>query len=338
MSVREQKQAGGLELGLLDVVERLADPLRNPELDPDMRPFLDARSGEHFPTGRERAAGIPPDFLMRDLVAGTNGQGGFTIGSPRFGHVNAPTGDGLLSLVGVTPVARGLPGLPFISTPSTAAALAAEGDAAGQSEAVFGLRQAAPKTIGVRAVASRAYMRQGGPLAEAMVRRDMLGAVVTEFEREILAGSGNDGEASGLIGMAGVQTTAETTMTTAVVALLISSVLDAGARLGDLRAVMSADVYGKLLQTARAAGGGFLIENGRLLDVPVVVCASAPDGTLFIGAWRDLVVPIWGSITIFVDPYTAATSGHVKLRILADFDVLVPTPATFAAVSSISVS
>ena len=329
---------------LIEALQRMADPVADPMVDPTLRMALDSLSGGHVERGR--GIGVPLHVLARDLVAGTAAAGGSTIGGPRIEPTNAMRGFSVLAEAGVTVVnvprtgpvgaSLGLPGLPFISAPAVAAWLGAEGDAAAESEPTFGLRQADPKTIGVRANVSRKLLKMGGPLADQMVRRDQLDAIGRGLDKAILAGTGADGQPSGLGTVAGTVSMSGTSLSFATIADGIRQVLAAGARMSSLRFIVGTQTFEVLSTRERAAGSGFIIEAGQLAGIPVSVSAEAPTDALYLGDWSRIVVPIYGAIEVFTNPFVSPQSGTVQVHVLADVDVLIPLPGAFLKAASVT--
>ena len=59
--------------------------------------------------------------------------------------------------------------------------------------------------------------------------------------------------------------------------------------------------------------------------------SSGVCSAIFFGNWGDLLVGMWGGLDILVDPYTASTTGTVRVIALQDVDVAVRHAESFAA-------
>jgi hypothetical protein len=53
---------------------------------------------------------------------------------------------------------------------------------------------------------------------------------------------------------------------------------------------------------------------------------------MIFGNTSDLLVGMWSGLDLIVDPYTAATSGTVRVVALQDVDVAVRHPESFAVI------
>jgi len=65
------------------------------------------------------------------------------------------------------------------------------------------------------------------------------------------------------------------------------------------------------------------------------ICSQA-----IYGNWQELLVGIWGSLELLVNPYdsTGFTTGDVKIRAMQTIDVAVKHAASFAVVSDLTTS
>jgi hypothetical protein len=51
---------------------------------------------------------------------------------------------------------------------------------------------------------------------------------------------------------------------------------------------------------------------------------------MIFGNWADLVIGMWGSLDLMVDPYTGSTAGTVRVVALQDVDVQLRNVVSFA--------
>ena len=56
---------------------------------------------------------------------------------------------------------------------------------------------------------------------------------------------------------------------------------------------------------------------------------------IIYGNWSDLVIGMWGSLEILVDPYTDIAKGSVGIRALQSIDCAVRHPESFAAMQDV---
>ena len=81
---------------------------------------------------------------------------------------------------------------------------------------------------------------------------------------------------------------------------------------------------------APAAGARAGVSN----QVPSNLTKGSSSGVcsaIIYGNWADLLVGMWGTLDLTVDPYTHSTSGTVRVVALQDVDVAVRHPESFAA-------
>ena len=80
--------------------------------------------------------------------------------------------------------------------------------------------------------------------------------------------------------------------------------------------VMGPNVEAKLKQTLKTSGvGGYIIEDGRIDGIPVVVSSVVVDNGLALICPKELVVSTWAGTSLKIDNYTQAVYG--KTRIIA---------------------
>jgi HK97 family phage major capsid protein len=61
-----------------------------------------------------------------------------------------------------------------------------------------------------------------------------------------------------------------------------------------------------------------------------IVSNQVTAGDLFFGNFADLLIGMYGGLDILVDPYTASSSGTVRVRALQTVDVAVRHAVSFA--------
>lgn len=117
------------------------------------------------------------------------------------------------------------------------------------------------------------------------------------------------------------------------------------ADIGSLAYVTNAKVRGKLKGTEKASSTGMFVWgdnstplNGYNAVVTNQVSSALTKGSssgvcsaIFFGNWADLVIGMWGGLDLLVDPYTASTTGSVRVVAMQDIDIAVRHPESFAA-------
>lgn len=298
---------------------------------------------------------VPFEVQKRDLTVGTPGAGGHTVGTVLLAESFI---DLLRNAMALTSLgARYLTGLVGnIAIPrQTGAATAywvAESGAPTESQQAFDQVAMSPKTVGAFTDISRKLLLQSSLDIEAFVRRDLATVLALEIDRAAIAGSGASNQPRGIINTSGIGSVAGgangAVPTWANMIDLETQVAIANAAIGSLAYLTNAKVRGKLKTVQKVAtyGNDFVWETmgngeGMVNGYRAVVSNQVPSnltkgsGTnlsaIIFGNWNDLIVGQWGTLDLMVDPYTASTSGTVRVVALQDVDIAVRHPESFSA-------
>lgn len=231
---------------------------------------------------------------------------------------------------------KGNVAIPKKATASAAGWISTEGGAASESEPTFGQVTMTPKTLGAFTDITRLMMMQSSPDIEALVRDDLSRAIALAIDLGALSGSGSSGQPTGIKNVSGVNkptSFAAATPTFAEVVALETAVAEDNALLGNLAYILPAGMYGALKTTAKASGQGlFVVEQpGNTINgYRAIVSNQVTSGDLFFGNFADLLIGMYGGLDILVDPYTASSSGTVRVRALQTVDVAVRHAVSFA--------
>jgi HK97 family phage major capsid protein len=231
---------------------------------------------------------------------------------------------------------KGNVAIPKKTAGASAGWISTEGGAASESEPTFGQVTMTPKTLGAFTDITRLMMMQSSPDIEALVRDDLSRAIALAIDLGGLAGSGSSGQPTGIKNVSGVNkptSFAAATPTFAEVVALETAVAEDNALLGNLAYILPASMYGALKTTAKASGQGlFVVEQpGNTINgYRAIVSNQVTSGDLFFGNFADLLIGMYGGLDILVDPYTASSSGTVRIRALQTVDVAVRHAVSFA--------
>jgi HK97 family phage major capsid protein len=236
--------------------------------------------------------------------------------------------------------ARMLPGLvgnvaiPKKTAASTGAWISTEGGAATESEPTFGTVSLTPKNIGAFSDMTRQLILQSTPAIEALVRDDLTQALALAIDKGALEGSGASGQPTGILNTAGVNkpsSFAAAVPTFAEMVALESAVAEDNALFGNLAYITDAATYGGLKTKSKDSGSGmFVIENGQANGYRVIRSQQATAGNVYFGNFSDCLIGMWGGLDLTVDPYTASTTGTVRIVALQTVDVAVRNAVSFA--------
>lgn len=224
--------------------------------------------------------------------------------------------------------------IPKKATASTAGWIATEGGASSESEPTFTQVTLAPKVVGAFTDITRLMMQQSSPDIEALVRDDLAQGIALAIDLGGLEGSGSSGQPTGVLNTTGINTVtafAAAVPTFAEVVSLETALAVDNALIGNLGYITDAATYGGMKTKPKDAGSGIMVlEGGEANGYAAFRSQQATAGNLYFGNWADLLIGMWDGLDILVDPYTASTSGTVRIVALQTVDVAVRHAVSFA--------
>lgn len=302
--------------------------------------------------GREtRGILVPADVLKRDLSVGSTTAGGHTVQTDLLAQSFIDLLRNRSYMMQMGTVLGGLNGNVAIprQTGGATAYWVAEAGAPTESQQAFDQVTLTPKTVGAYTDFSRKLMIQSSIDIEAFVRRDLATVLAIELDRAALHGSGSSNQPTGIAATAGIGSVVGGTNglapTWAHIVGLETEVAVDNADIGSLAYVTNAKVRGKLKGTEKASSTAQFVWsdsgtplNGYNAVVTNQVSSALTKGSssgvcsaIFFGNWMDLVIGMWGGLDLLVDPYTASTTGTVRVVAMQDADIAVRHPESFAA-------
>jgi hypothetical protein len=100
---------------------------------------------------------------------------------------------------------------------------------------------------------------------------------------------------------------------------------------GNLAYITDAATFGGLKTKQKDAGSGmFVLEGGQANGYNVIRTQQATAGNVYFGNFSDMMIGMWGGLDLTVDPYTASTTGTVRVVALQTVDVAVRNAVSFA--------
>lgn len=225
--------------------------------------------------------------------------------------------------------------IPKKTAASTAGWISTEGGAASESEPTFGQVTMSPKTLGAYTDITRLMMMQSSLDIEALIRNDLATGIALAIDNGGLQGSGASGQPTGVKNTSGINAPtafAAANPTFAEVVAMETAVAEDNALMGNLAYILPAGMYGALKTTVKDSGSGqFVVEPGNTINgYRAIVSNQVTAGDLYFGNFADLLVGMYGGLDITVDPYTASTSGTVRIVALQTCDVAVRHAVSFA--------
>jgi len=225
--------------------------------------------------------------------------------------------------------------IPKKNTASSAAWISSEGGAASETEMTVGQVSMAPKTLGAFTDVTRQLLIQSSLDVESLIRDDLSQAMGIAIDKAGLEGTGSSCQPTGILSTSGVnQVTnfAAATPTFAEVVTLETALAEDNALAGNLSYILPASMYGALKTTEKATGTAqFVVEPGGSINgYRGIVSNQATAGNLYFGNFDDLLIGMFGGLDLIVDPYTASTTGTVRIVALQSVDVAVRHAVSFA--------
>jgi HK97 family phage major capsid protein len=305
--------------------------------------------------GRDpRGLFIPSEVLQRDMTVGTAGYGGHTVATNLLASsfidllrerssvmaMGARVLDGLVGNVAV----------PRQTSGATAHWVAENGSA---TESMLGFDQVSltPKSVTGFVDLSRKLLIQSSIDIEGLVRNDLAATLANAIDLAAIQGTGLSNQPLGILGTSGIGSVVGGTNglapTWAHIIELETDIVVANADIGALGYLTTPQVRGKLLQTEKVSGGttGNFVwadQPNPLRGYRAAVSSNVPSnltkGTasgvcsaIVFGNWNDLLIGMWGTLDLMVDPYTHSSSGAVRVVAFQDVDIGVRHPESFSA-------
>ena len=225
--------------------------------------------------------------------------------------------------------------IPKKTAAASASWIASEGGAASESEMTVGNIAMTPKTLGAFTDVTRQLMIQSSMDVEALIRDDLATAIALAIDLAGLEGSGSSGQPTGILNTSGINSVANfaaANPTFAEVVTLETALAEDNALMGNLAYILPASMYGALKTTEKASGTAqFVVEPGGTINgYRSIVSNQGTAGNLYFGNFSDLLVGFFGGLDLVVDPYTASTTGTVRVVALQSMDVAVRHAVSFA--------
>ena len=214
--------------------------------------------------------------------------------------------------------------------------ISSEGGAASESEMTVGSVSLNPKTLGAFTDITRQLMFQSSLSVEALVRDDLAQSIALAIDLGALAGSGSSGQPTGIKNTGGINVVdfgaaPDLIPTYAQVVELETKVREDNALGNGGAYIANATMYGALKSVEKAANTAqFVVEPGGTMNgYRTIVSNQVASGDLYFGDFSQLLVGMFGGLDIVVDPYTASTSGTVRVVALQSCDVAVRHATAF---------
>lgn len=300
-------------------------------------------------TGRKPQGAFVPLALLEQRVAVTSSDtaGGYLVGTDhRADQFIAPFRNKLLMRRLGARVLSGLRGDVAIpkQTGSVTAGWVGENSALSASDMTFGAVAMTPRHVGALSEMSRQLIQQSSPDIEQLLRDDMSFGLAQAIDSAMIAGDGIT-EPLGILEATGFQTGNLATLSWANVLGLLEMLELVNAEASAW--LTQPDVKTKLASTHKESGiAGYLMESGRMADLPVHVTNQVPTnetpnpdtGRLILGDFTQIMLGIWSELDVLVNPFdsTAYARGGVLVRAMATVDAAIRHREAFVVVDDIA--
>lgn len=281
---------------------------------------------------------VPSEILRnkRDLTAGTNNAGGFTVATDLLAasFIEMLRNRAVVMRSGAT-MLSGLVGNIAIPKQSAAATAywVAENSAPTESQQTLAQVTMSPKTVGAFTDISRRLLNQSSIDVEAMVRRDLSSVIGLAIDAAALYGSGSSNQPTGIKNQTGVNTKdfAATNPTFAELVAMETEVATDNADIGTMVYLFNPAQRGALKTTEKATNTAqFVWEPGNTVNgYRTETSNQVTAGDVFFGNFADLLIGMWAGLDLMVDPYSGSTAGTVRVVALQDIDIAVRNAVSF---------
>ena len=203
-----------------------------------------------------------------------------------------------------------------------------------------------PKHAGGVTELSRQLIQQASPDVEQLVRDDFAFMLAKAIDSALIKGGGPN-EPKGVLSTSGIQTANLATLNWANVSAMIGKLEAVNANVSSSAWLVSPTAAGALRTTLKSASAGaaYLLENGRMGELPVYVTnqvpntgGATPKNIAVLGDWSEVILGIWSEVDILVNPYaeTPYKKGNVLVRAMSTVDIGVRHPEAFVAAQDLA--
>ena len=230
------------------------------------------------PTATEGAELINTDYLPQEFVSYLRPQ----LTLEKTGYYSIPVNGNAVSFAVCT-------------SGATAGMYGLDGELA-DGDMKFAIKTLAPKKAGVCIPVPYSLILQARPEIDAMVEADIVNALYQKRDEQILVGTGADGQCSGILNTAGINTlTASLSGVGAWKAMLsgVNEIRKKNIFSENISFVMNGDTYVELCTTPKNKDNcmaGFVIENDKIGNYPVYVNNAITGKTVLVGDFGEVAV------------------------------------------------
>lgn len=307
--------------------------------------------------GKEDEGVFLPSYLCRDLTytnATEDNYGKALVGDGSMTYVEALRKAMVASQLGVRYIDGLVGNLSVVLGGGASAAWLTEEGEASVAKPTYAKKTMKPHRLQIIQGLTYDLIHQSPLALDAIIMEDLRQAHAEALDAAIFAGSGDNGEPTGILSTSGVNTVAMGTnggaLTFEKLVQFETEVGNDNALKGSLAYVTNSKVNGFGKVTPQIAGYPlYLFNGGEGNGYPVAITNSIPsNGTkgshtdqdlcsMVFGNFNEVLVGGWGGLQFILDPYSEKNKGVIEISAHAYHDVLVRRPEAFCIATDIDV-
>jgi HK97 family phage major capsid protein len=152
------------------------------------------------------------------------------------------------------------------------------------------------------------------------------------IDKAALEGTGLNGQPTGILNTTGVNTTtfAAANPTFAEIVAMETALRNDNVNSEGLAYILPSAINGALKTTEKASGTAQFVTDGRSMNgYRTVVSNQGTAGNVYLGDFSDLLIGMFGTLDLTVDPYSLSTTGSVRVVALQSVDTAVRHAQSF---------
>jgi HK97 family phage major capsid protein len=228
-------------------------------------------------------------------------------------------------------------GVASFSTPLAASWLAAEGDAASESDPVVARAAGSPKMLATPPVdVSRSLLKQAGRVIEPALATEIVTAIGKGLDAAAVNGTGADGQPTGALVASGTISQSGTSLAHAGLVAMVRQVIASGSSRERIRWFCDPLAFATLAGRERASGSGYMVDDFRACGLPVDVTEGMPNNSLLCMDAASIVLVLWGGVEVRANPFAASASGAMRFDCMVAADIVIPVAGRIAKSTTIT--
>ena len=223
-----------------------------------------------------------------------------------------------------------------------------EGAGSGEDSPAFDPVTLSPKTVRARSDMTRRMLLQSQPELEGIMTSELARSLGQAVDAAALAGGGGAAP-QGILGLSGVADVTYSTASGAAERQVFLEMQDAVAATDPPMAapglIISSSMRSRLMGLSVDVGSGVFVATEtddprlvRIAGIPSWVSNNTPrtegagsnEHVSFFADWSELLMALWSTVDIQIDPITLGDSGGLVVRAFQDIDIAVRHATSFA--------